>query len=45
LATTDWISNFPTFVNTHLIRYKSDHCPILLEFSSINVNRVDNKKF
>jgi exonuclease III len=45
LATSDWISNFPNFVNTHLTRYKSDHCPILLDYSSINVTRVDNNKY
>jgi exonuclease III len=39
LATTDWISMFPNYLNTHLVRYKSDHCPILLEFSQFFCNR------
>jgi hypothetical protein len=50
LATQDWISMFPNFVNSHLTRYKSDHSPILLDFSLFPVNRNRpkghyNKKF
>jgi exonuclease III len=33
LATSEWINSFPNFSNSHLLRYKSDHAPILLEFS------------
>jgi hypothetical protein len=35
LATNDWINLFPNFFNTHLLRYKSDHNPILLDFSNV----------
>jgi exonuclease III len=38
LATSDWISTFPNHANTHLVRYKSDHCPILLDFCFFNYN-------
>ncbi|GAU35043.1 hypothetical protein TSUD_30090 [Trifolium subterraneum] len=44
LATTEWISNFPNFTNQHLVRYKSDHCPLLLEFSHLNCNRTNNNQ-
>jgi exonuclease III len=33
LATPNWISMFPNYNNTHLYRYQSDHCPLLLDFS------------
>ncbi|PNY14024.1 hypothetical protein L195_g010693 [Trifolium pratense] len=33
VANTDWISLFPNYSNSHLLRYKSDHAPILLDFS------------
>jgi hypothetical protein len=31
-ANTNWISCFPRYSNKHLLRYTSDHNPILLEF-------------
>lgn len=33
-ANTGWTNLFPSYNNTHLLRYKSDHSPILLEFST-----------
>ncbi|KAL2937830.1 hypothetical protein RDABS01_021279 [Bienertia sinuspersici] len=30
VATIPWCSRFPNFEVTHLARYKSDHCPIML---------------
>jgi exonuclease III len=33
LANTAWINQFPNFHNTHLLRYKSDHTPIMPEFN------------
>ncbi|MCI00180.1 hypothetical protein A2U01_0021197, partial [Trifolium medium] len=44
VATSDWISSFPNFVNNHLTRYKSDHCPLLLESSQINCTRTRNNQ-
>jgi hypothetical protein len=41
LATQDWMTEFPNYVNNHLIRYKSDHCPILLEFFPFFAHRTD----
>jgi hypothetical protein len=32
-ATTEWKNRFLYHINHHLLRYKSDHAPILLEFS------------
>jgi hypothetical protein len=43
LATTDWINRFPHFVNHHLLRYNSDHNPIMLNFSSNVQNRLQEK--
>jgi hypothetical protein len=43
LATTDWISMFPNYLNTHLVRYKSDHCLILLDFSPFFCNRSKSR--
>jgi hypothetical protein len=34
LASTNWIAAFPHYNNSHLLRYQSDHCPIMLEFSN-----------
>lgn len=31
-ANTNWLNLFPIYVNKHLLRYSSDHNPILLEF-------------
>ncbi|MCH81570.1 hypothetical protein A2U01_0002360, partial [Trifolium medium] len=45
LATTDWISSFPNYINNHLARYKSDHCPLLLEFSPTLCNRSNTNKY
>ncbi|GAU30599.1 hypothetical protein TSUD_392900 [Trifolium subterraneum] len=36
-------AKFPNFTNTHLVRYKSNHCPILLDFSPPNVSRGNNR--
>jgi endonuclease/exonuclease/phosphatase family metal-dependent hydrolase len=44
LATPSWIFNFPTYSNTHLTRYRSDHCPLLLDFSNLMPNRDNNQK-
>jgi hypothetical protein len=38
LATTKWITMFPHYSNTHLLKYCSDHCPILLEFSTTDMS-------
>jgi hypothetical protein len=35
-ANSNWISSFPRFINKHLLRYTSDHNPILLEFSEVS---------
>lgn len=32
LASQTWIINFQNHTNYHLLRYSSDHCPILLDF-------------
>ncbi|PNX99664.1 ribonuclease H, partial [Trifolium pratense] len=39
LASEDWTNTFSNFKNTHLVRYSSDHNPILLDFSSNPVCR------
>jgi exonuclease III len=49
-ASNDWIYNFSHYQNSHLLRYGSDHCPILLEFSTLtppnlNHNRPIGKRF
>jgi len=46
LATSGWIQCFPNFINKHLLKYKSDHCPILLEFSPFfhGINVYKNTK-
>jgi hypothetical protein len=31
-ANTNWILSFPRYTNKHLLRYSSDHNPIMLEF-------------
>jgi hypothetical protein len=43
LASEDWITTFPSYQNTHLIRYSSNHCPILLEFSANHTCRKTHK--
>jgi len=49
LATNEWIQNYPNFNNKHLLKFKYDHCPILLEFSSFfpcrNNYRHSKRKF
>jgi hypothetical protein len=40
LASSNWITKFPNYVNNHLVRYKSDHCPILLDFTNITSSRA-----
>jgi hypothetical protein len=44
LATTNWITMFPNYNNNHLLRYQSDHCPILLEFSNLLPCRTRNQQ-
>jgi hypothetical protein len=44
LATTNWIYAFPHFTNSHLLRYQSDHCPIMLDFSNHVLCRQNNGK-
>jgi hypothetical protein len=34
LANEGWTNNFPHYNNSHLTRYRSDHCPILLDFDT-----------
>jgi exonuclease III len=41
-ATPNWISKFPRFTNYHLLRYTSDHSPILLVFGTNNDFRDDS---
>ncbi|KAL2926999.1 Pre-mRNA-processing protein 45 [Bienertia sinuspersici] len=36
VATIPWCSRFPNFEVTHLARYKSDHCPIVLTAKNHN---------
>jgi len=38
-ATQEWTTLFPNFSNSHLIKFGSDHNPLLLEFSSTIPNR------
>jgi hypothetical protein len=33
LANSEWANQFPSYQNSHLLRFKSDHSPILLEFN------------
>ncbi|XP_045831361.1 uncharacterized protein LOC123922706 [Trifolium pratense] len=35
LANSEWKTMFPNFCNTHLLIYKSDHAPILLDFNTV----------
>ncbi|GAU34369.1 hypothetical protein TSUD_217090 [Trifolium subterraneum] len=44
LATTDWTNRFPNFINQHIVRYRSDHCPILLDFSHIQRRKTGTHK-
>jgi hypothetical protein len=34
LTNSDWIQKYSNYNNTHLLIFKSDHCPILLNFSN-----------
>jgi exonuclease III len=43
LATTDWKNRFPYYINHHLLRYKSDHNPIMLDFFSNIQNRGNSR--
>lgn len=43
LASQNWIGNFQNYYNNHLLRYASDHTPILLEFWSNNECRMPKK--
>jgi hypothetical protein len=45
LANSNWIAMFPNFTNTHLTRYRSDHCPILLDFSHISCIRNQRQQY
>jgi hypothetical protein len=42
LATPRWTECYPNYINLHLLRYGSDHCPIMLEFSPISIYRKNN---
>jgi hypothetical protein len=42
LASSNWIASFPNYVNRHLLRYTSDHCPIALEFHETRHNYSTN---
>jgi hypothetical protein len=42
LATTEWKQMFPYYTNQHLLRYQSDHNPILLDFSSSANNKSNH---
>jgi hypothetical protein len=49
-ANTNWVSIFPHYRNSHLLRYQYDHCHILLEFSNHKLCRQNrfhppSKKF
>jgi hypothetical protein len=44
-ANSNWIDMFPNFTNTHLTRYRSDHCPILLDFTHISCIRPPNQHY
>jgi exonuclease III len=44
LANTDWIACFPIYSNHHLLRYKSDHSPIFLDFAAYCNNRQQTKR-
>jgi hypothetical protein len=44
LATNTWSTNFPIHTNNHLLRYASDHCPMLLEFWPNSNCRFSRKK-
>jgi hypothetical protein len=44
LANYNWISALPTYSNYHLLRFKSDHSPILLEFSPLSDSVQQNFK-
>jgi len=43
-ANSNWISFFPRYINKHLLKYTSDHCPILLEFQEVEDNRGLNTR-
>jgi exonuclease III len=43
LATSEWINCYPNYTNHHLIRYKSDHSPIMLVFSAYFNTRNNSK--
>lgn len=44
LATSSWISNYQNHFNNHLLRYASDHIPMLLDFWANTECRVSKKK-
>jgi len=43
-ANSNWISSFPRYINRHLLRYSSDHNPILPEFSEDNTDQGNIKR-
>ena len=43
-ANSNWLNSFPYHINTHLLRFTSDHSPILLEFSEYNQCRFSMPK-
>jgi endonuclease/exonuclease/phosphatase family metal-dependent hydrolase len=44
LATSDWKNRFTNHTNHHLLRFKSDHNPILLDFSASKNDRMRPKE-
>jgi exonuclease III len=48
-ASNNWIYNFSAHENNHLLRYGSDHCPIMLDFSTNpickNINQQRQKRY
>jgi hypothetical protein len=44
-ASTNWIYNFSYRQNTHLTRYGSDNCPLLLNFSTSPPINHDNNRY
>lgn len=43
-ATINWINSFPRFLNKHLLRYTSDHNPIVLDFHEANISSFTQRK-
>jgi len=43
-ANSNWVNFFPRFCNYHLLRYTSDHNPIMLEFFAFNDHNSTQKE-